>query len=182
MMLPENLAKLVEKARSKTFSVGKFDFVSQDPNALAPEYFAGSVAAFLPQFILFWKALESVTGHRWKCTSYIRDSPSHRRGQAIDFAPEFSKDAEHLYAVHHNSDPVLYKREKLVKQLQKLVPIDFSMNGANRIGVFIEPDHLHVQVLAPGEKPFPTSIVKWKIAKPIYKDTYERMELPVIKN
>lgn len=178
----DNLNGLIEKSRQPLFRIGAYEFVSQQPKALEEKYRAASVVPLLPQFVSIWQAIEKATGHRWKNTSYIRDSPSHRRGQAFDLAPDIAPDSEQHYAVYNNSDPVLYKREKLIRQLQTLRHIDFSLSNANRIGIFIEPDHLHIQALAPDSSiSYPTSIVKWKVEKPIYPDSKERMNLPLIK-
>lgn len=175
-----HLQALAQKARQKAFRVGPYAIVSQDPTALKTN-FDSTVISYLPQFIALWRDIERATGHRWKCTSYIRNSPSHRMGHAFDLAPDIAPNSQQYYAVYNNSDPVLYKREKLILDLQKLRSRDYS-NGMNKIGIFLEPDHLHVQVLAPnGGGNYPVNIVKWKIAKPIYPDTYQRMELPVIR-
>lgn len=173
-----NIQELINKLQLPTFNLGLYTFLSQDPTALQPQ-FREQAAAYLPQFCLIWKAVELATGHRWKCTSYIRESPSHKRGQAFDLAPEFTPEGEKTYAVSKGSDPILYKRTVLIRQLQTLRNIDFSGDGSNSVGIFIEPDHLHIQIMAKaaGER-FPTSIVKWKIEKPVYPDTKQRSNLP----
>lgn len=170
---------IVDLAKKPTFQLGQYMILSQEPNAINEKDRAESAIKYLPQFIMFWKDLEDISGHRWKNTSYIRNSPSHRIGHAFDLAPDLAKDAEQHYAVTNNSDPVLYKRTKLIRQLQALRKRDYSVDGSNKIGVFIEPDHLHVQILDPnGGGSFPTNIIRWKVPKPIYPDTYERMKLP----
>lgn len=173
--------QLINLASRQRFRLGPYEIVSQQPHALAAQYRKQTIVRFLPQFMLIWRMIEEVTGHRWKCTSYIRESPSHRRGQAFDLAPDIARSAEQQYAVTHNSDPVLYKREPLIRALQSLVGIDFSGDGSNKIGLFIEPDHIHIQILRPDDptQDTPTAVVKWKVAKPLYPDTYERMSLPM---
>lgn len=166
-------------AKNKTFAVGPYSIVSQQPDALDKQYFDATVNAYLPSFILIWKMIEESTGHKWKCTSYIRNSPSHRRGQAFDLAPDIAPSANRFYAVTHNSDPVLYKREPLLRALQSLRDIDFSLDRSFNIGLFVEPDHIHIQALAFNPTNTPTSVVKWKVPKAVYPDTYARMELPM---
>lgn len=177
-LTPTNLINLSKKQR---FNLGTYAIVSQQPHAIQEQYRAATVVKFLPQFIAIWAAIEQATGHRWKNTSYIRDSPSHRRGQAFDLAPDIAKDSEMQYSVTHNSDPVLYKREPLIRALQSLKDVDFSGDGSNKIGLFIEPDHIHVQILSPNDpaQTNATSTIKWKVAKPLYPDTYDRMGLPM---
>lgn len=172
--------QVIEQSRLPSFTFRNFDIVSQQPEALPEQYRAGSVAKFFPVFIKMWAAIERVTGHRWKCTSYIRQSPSHRRAQAFDLAPDIADSAVDQYAVTHRSDPVLYKREALLKQLQQLKLVDFSNNGTFSTGIFIEPDHLHLQILA-GNTETPTVIVKWGVLKPVYNDSAQRMKLPLLR-
>lgn len=174
-----NAAQLVKMSMEHAFKLGPYTVVSQDPNSLSPLHRQHVVPHFLPQLIRVWRDVESVTGYRWRCTSYLRDSPSHRRGHAIDLAPQIASKARHLYAVHNGSDPVLYKRAPLIRALQKLTGKDYSLNGSNDMGIFLEPDHLHVQILAPDPHNTHTAIVKWGIEKPIYSDSAERMKLPV---
>lgn len=170
--------QILDAATRKERSViGKFTIVSQAPGVIKEADRAVSRDVYLPMFLLFWQALEEATGFAWKCTSYIRNSPSHKTGQAFDLAPDIADSSTALYAVYNGSDPVLYKREPLIRALQSLRNASF---GPVPLGVFIEPDHLHVQVLAEGQgEQFPTSTVKWKISKPIYGDTYDRMQLPM---
>lgn len=177
--MKETPASLVAKSKTKQFNIGRRTFVSQEPFALKEEFRNHSVVSYLPQFVLIWNAIELATGHAWKCTSYIRNSPSHRRGQAFDLAPDIAASAYKQYAVNNNSDPVLYKRTKLIEQLQSIKDHDFSGNGSNSMGIFIEPDHLHIQVLkALGPAESPTRVIKWKQPKPVYADTQQRMDLP----
>lgn len=170
--------QLINLSKQRDFMIGNFRVVSQEPNAIPESQRSHSVVNYLPQLIAIWKDIEKVTGYRWKCTSYIRNSPSHSKGHAIDLAPHIeAKDVKH-YAVYNQSDPVLYKRAPLVKALQRLKNIDYSGKRSNHLGIFLEPDHLHIQILAPTQGDNRVSVVKWGIPKPIYKDTYQRMDLP----
>lgn len=134
---------------------------------------------YLPELKKAWAHIERTTGYRWKCTSYWRNSPSHRLGVSLDIAPDISAKSDHLYAVSKNSDPVLYKRTALIRKLQHAART--YTGGTYMVGVFIEPDHLHLQVLQAEPKKGFMRIVKWKVAKPIYPDTYQRMALPIMK-
>lgn len=135
---------------------------------------------YLPELIRIWQTVERETGYRWKCTSYWRHSPSHSKGYALDIAPDISPDSERDYAVNQGSDPVLYKRVKLVRTLQKVArkfrPTKYD------VGIYIEPDHLHLQLFAPEGKDHPLRVrlFKWKIVKPVYADSAIRSNLPLI--
>lgn len=164
----------------RNFSIKGYNFVSQNPDVISPGDFDRSINRYLPALLAFWIALERQTGFRWKCTSYIRNSPTHRKGQAIDLAPDWTAQAAPYYATNQGSDPVLYKREWLIRRLQALK--NTSLPNGMKIGVFIEPDHLHVQVIKPEEYLPNVSTVKWEIPKPVYGDTYERMALPIFRS
>lgn len=132
--------QLVNLSKERSFNVGPFTVVSQEPNALSERQRSTVVVKYLPQLLQIWKDIEKVTGYRWKCTSYIRNSPSHSKGHAIDLAPHISPRDTKLYAVHNQSDPVLYKRQPLVTALQRLKGNRYASDGTNHLGVFIEPD------------------------------------------
>lgn len=172
------LPYLSRMVRKQVFNLGPYQVVSQEPNAITAADLKATCQTYLPMFITLWADIERVTGHRWKCTSYIRRSPSHQRGHAFDLAPDLDPADAHAYAVSQGSDPVLYKRAPLIAALKRLVNCSY---GPVPLGIFIEPDHLHVQVLNPdsGER-YPTSVVAWPIPKPIYPDTLERMRLPML--
>lgn len=169
------LSKLVDK---QSFCLGSYLVISQEPQVIGEADKAATCSTYLPMFICLWHDIEQVTGHRWKCTSFIRNSPSHQRGHAFDLAPDLDPKDASGYAVTRRSDPVLYKRAPLIRALNQLVQISY---GPVPLGIFIEPDHLHVQVLNPnsGER-YPTSVVAWPIPKPIYPDTLLRMKLPML--
>lgn len=158
---------------------GNFVVNSQHPEIAPVAYRHKAMKNYLPELIRAWQHIEQNTGYRWKCTSYWRDSPSHSLGVSMDIAPDFTSTAEPLYSVSQGSDPVLYKREALIRKLQ--VAAATFEPGPFAIGVFIEPDHLHVQAMDPKEGGPIMRIVKWKIAKPVYHDTYQRMQLPLLK-
>lgn len=163
--------------RAHRFNIGDYQFVSQDPSVAAPAQLMQLQTMFLPQFLRIWIAIERATGYRWKCTSLIRDSPSHELCQAIDLAPDIAVSARPYYAVTNRSDPVLYKRLPLIHALQTLVDVNF---GPWPMGIFIEPDHLHIQILKPSPAvTHRVHVVLWGQPKPIYADTLERMRLPV---
>lgn len=132
---------------------------------------------YLPVLIKAWQIIEAHAGHQWHATSYWRTSPSHERGIALDLAPEIAKASQSKYAYFRNSDPVLYKRETLIRNLQSAIP-ELKRSLPFGLGIFIEPDHLHIQLMPPEDSVF---IAKWKIPKPLYPDTKERMKLPLMK-
>lgn len=139
-----------------------------------------SLKHYLPVLIDAWIKVERFTGHRWNCTSYFREinAPSHIKGQAIDLAPDISLASSIKYAVTNMSDPVLYKRERLIRQLQTMAG-NTKPKGPYDIGLFLEPDHIHMGVFkASGPPSF--QIFKWGGPKPVYQDTLERLKLPLI--
>lgn len=153
--------------------------VSQDPEIPSSQLKQYAEAHYLPVLIRAWQAVENETGYKWKSTSYWRKSPSHVTGAALDIAPDVSPRSAKHYAVTNMSDPVLYKREALIRDLQN-VAADWRP-GPYIVGIFIEPDHLHMQVFrrTPGDDRG-MIIVKWKVPKPVYGDTLTRMKLPLI--
>lgn len=157
----------------KTLKIGRFVIRNQNPE------FSKTTPAhsILPLLLRLTTAVEQYTGHAWRVTSYLRDSPSHRLATALDIAPDIAADSWSHYAVSRQSDPVLYKREPLLRALQALAsevdPAPYSY------AIFIEPDHLHLQLMQVEDIPR-ISIVKWGIEKPIYPDSKERMRLPLL--
>jgi len=173
--------KITGVMQSNTFKVDGRTVINQDPRVISPADMRSLKQLYFPAFIRFWSALEGVTGHRWKATSLIRDSISHSIGQAIDLAPEIAARDENKYGVYRNSDPVLYKREPLIRALQSLMPIEFVPSKQFSLGVYIEPDHLHIQAIHRIETGLSKNkLVKWGIEKPIYPDTSTRARLPMI--
>lgn len=148
--------------------------INQDPGAITDRLVPGVA---LPILIKAMQNIERYTGHRWKVTSYVRQSPSHKTGYALDIAPDISRSYEHLYAVNLGSDPVLYKRVPMLRALQRYAKSE--PNRVYTIGVFIEPDHLHLQLFDADGSP-EIRIFKWKQPKPVYSDTHSRMKLPLI--
>lgn len=144
-------------------------------------------AIYFPWLKWAHTAVESATGYQWRPTSHWRQSPSHSQGIALDIAPEITPSDRKFYAVYRRSDPVLYKRAKLLRQLQSLCRKynraiqDGTFVMPYSIGLFIEPDHIHIHIAAPDPETGPQlEVVKWGIAKPVYPDTYQRMKLPLI--
>jgi hypothetical protein len=131
----------------------------------------------LPHLIWLWQQVEDATGYRWMSTSYWRDSPSHQYGYALDIAPDVANDSKEYYSTSRWSDPVLYKRKILIRKLQTLK--DDVTPAPLVYGIFIEPDHLHLHIALPNARFKPgVYVFKWKVPKPVYDDTYERMKLP----
>lgn len=168
-----------------SFKIGPYEIISQHPLALKGSDRNDVVSSWLPIFMYVWREIERVTSHRWKCTSYIRNSPSHSLGQSMDLAPDIAPSAMSNYGVYRQSDPVLYKRVPLIRALQSLNfdphTDEYLIEGIPSyvgIGLFIESDHIHMQILSKDESAQRFSVVKWGIAKPLYSDTYQRKVLP----
>jgi len=151
--------------------------LSQNFNIPVPPEIASQ---YLPYLTRLWTAIEEATGFKWRCTSWLRDSPSHQYGGALDLAPDWEK-PYHQYAVHRQSDPVLYKRERLIRQLQA-VSSSFPNDTPYDLAIFIEPDHLHLQVFKLNDSgaPSPIQVFKWGDVKPVYPDSSSRVQLPLL--
>jgi len=132
---------------------------------------------YLDALLRLVTAIEIETRHKWKITSFIRDSPNHQHANALDIAPDIAPDSAQYYAVTHGSDPVLYKRTPLIRQLQRVCRDYRHPNFV--MGIFIEPDHLHLQLFPLDGKRSYIRVYKWKGPKPCYPDTYKRMKLPM---
>lgn len=159
----------------ETKNVNGFLVVSQDITVPSREVKQYAERYYLPLLLLAWNYIERVTGYKWRSTSYWRLSPTHQHGEAIDLVPDIARSSMKYYAVFRNSDPVLYKREKLMRQLQHVCGI-FPPQPF-QIGIFVEPDHLHVQVLSKSKRfNSPMILVKWKQPKSTYGDTTTRMK------
>lgn len=152
---------------------------SQDRGIASPDVTKEAETRALPALVKLWQAIEAQTGYKWRCTSYWRNSPSHVTGTALDIAPEVSEASEKYYAVTNASDPVLYKRERLIRDLQDVAKM-FRLPEFHA-GIFIEPDHLHLQLFHREQGSPPTRVFKWKVPKPVYGDTLQRMRLPLIR-
>lgn len=115
-------------------------------------------------------AIESATGYTWRETSHIRLSPSHKDGTSLDLAPMIAENDKPHYGVYRLSDPILHKRPTLIKQLSSVihsVPTTFPYS----IGIFIETDHLHVQIFEKRVKPPFHILCPWGMPKYEYPDT-----------
>lgn len=165
---------------------GLYPIKNQHPNVATPEKKAQAEYLYLPSLVYLWHLVEVYTGYRWRCTSYWRQSPSHQHGYALDIAPDIKLSDWSHYSVSQMSDPVLYKRERLMRKLQTLArdptlarkywPFVFSLA--------VEPDHIHLSLFRPDSDfgPSNVSVLKWKVEKPVYKDSAQRMKLPLIKS
>lgn len=110
-------------------------------------------------------------------TSFIRDSPSHWNGSALDIAPDISPSDMQHYAPYKNpkSDPILTKRPVLIKLLEA-VPSRIPYLESCRVGIFLETDHIHIGLFTQdgGDHVF----YLWGQPKPVYGDTQYRHALP----
>jgi hypothetical protein len=156
---------------------GSWVIPSQDPNIAGPTVKAFAEAHYLPVLVKVWKDVERITGYRWKATSYWRRSPSHQHGVSLDIAPDIAPSSEKYYAVSRMSDPVLYKRTKLIRSLQALARSESYAPFS--VGLFVEPDHIHIQLIDPQGAPR-VKVLKWKLVKPSYRDSATRSQLPMV--
>lgn len=145
---------------------------NQRPEALKDQ---SAVAEFLPYLLQAVNKVIEATGHQWHITSYIRQSPSHQYGYAIDIAPLISKKSERYYAALNGSDPVLYKRLPFMLALQSIAQNSYPSRYS--VGYYVEPDHIHIQLMRPEPAP-EYRVFQWKQPKEIYGDTLKRMNLP----
>lgn len=134
---------------------------------------------YLPVLLKLTSAIELATGYGWKVTSFVRQSPSHQFGVSLDIAPDLSASSFPSYSVAYGSDPVLYKRETLIRALQEVAAR--WVYPENDLGIFIEPDHLHLQIFANGGASGTIRVIKWKQVKNCYRDSSERINLPLMK-
>lgn len=151
--------------------------VNQQPTALVNRY---APALYLDVLCRLLSWIELYTGHAWKVTSYIRDSPSHRQGYALDVAPDIAPASQKHYAVYSKSDPVLYKRETLLRQLQRLAS-EVPPPKTYSLGIYVEPDHLHLHVMKPEGQP-EIRVIKFDVDKShVYPDSSQRRLLPLLR-
>lgn len=169
----------METPYSNTLIVQGREIPSQDVTVVTQDEFEQAKIKYLKYLVYIWSMVEEATGFKWRATSWIRNSPSHKEGYALDLAPDIHPSSEHLYAVTKMSDPVLYKRASLIYLLRdaiNLLPSHFPYS----VGIFIEPDHLHVELITKSiDAPY-FRLFKWGTLKPCYSDTASRSKLPLI--
>lgn len=111
---------------------------------------------------LFSLLLNSFSKVQWRVTSWIRPTFSHRTGSAVDNAPTFVRNFKY-YAVTRRKDPFLNLRKKLFRFLKAF---SAYLNGLPFLSwsylIFIESDHLHVQLLS---KEGASRTVRWPYPK-----------------
>lgn len=132
-----------------------------------------AIRRYLPSLMAIHSAIERVSGHRWKPTSYMRDSPSHKNGSALDIAPDIYPSDAQYYAAFNKSDPVLYARVPLINQLTR---VSNSLKLPYKWGMYVENDHIHIGLFTtklPGL--YKGEVNLWGSPKWIYPDTDERM-------
>lgn len=159
--------------RKKEWQVGDRMIINNQPTAASAEIATYVIPHSLPVLLSAWNAIERATGYAWRCTSYIRHSPSHKYGISIDLAPDMEDDLKRVYAHTHNSDPILHSRPTLLRKLLKLK--DVRLSPWCDVIIATESDHLHVQLVPVGRfGPHPVNVVRWQTYKPLYKDTVQR--------
>jgi len=80
----------------------------------------------------------------WKVTSWIRNSPSHKNGNAVDYAPTHFLG----YAVMSKRDPLLFFRSELIDWLEHISKLATATLSLRPL-IFVESDHLHVYFMRP---------------------------------
>lgn len=157
----------------------KFDYQGWPVISQDPELGVGlDVASHLDHLLMVASLIEKETGHKWHITSFLRRSPSHSRSVSLDIAPQIDPQDLMQYAVTKGSDPVLYKRAPLIRSLQN-VCVRYPQDAKFDCGIFIEPDHLHLQIFHRESINSLCELFKWKQPKPVYSDTIQRMKLPM---
>lgn len=123
------------------------------------------------------EAVNNATGFDWIVSSYFRDSPSHKKWGALDLAPLVAVRDRPKYAFYAGQDPsldlrpVLFRRlSRAVKSIRRNFPFDF--------GIFIENDHLHVQLFERTDASAPRigMVCKWGKPNPLYLDSAARRD------
>lgn len=153
---------------------------SQETEHITPRMERVIMTKKLPILLKLWGAVEKWSGHRWKATSFVRktDAPSHYDGSALDIAPDFTVSSQKQYAGNRRSDPVLYKREPLMRALQSVAQNTINDSDYD-IGLFVEPDHIHMGLFIPSGPVRQIRVIKWGVEKPYYPDSLSRMKLPM---
>lgn len=157
---------------------GRLPVPSQDPYIAPVSQRNYAQQNYLPVLVKMWMIIEAETNYRWHATSYWRDSPSHHIGCSLDIAPDIADNSKKYYGVYVKSDPVMYKRTALIRDLQRAV--HKFRDDSWSIGVYIESDHLHMQVYRWEDAKGRARLFKWALPKPTYPDTYERIKLPML--
>lgn len=99
-----------------------------------------TVAEAILRFAL---ALPVSSGVAWVMTSDFRDSPSHKDGGAVDFAPRPSNWSR--FAASRGLDPVLNGRNAIAAHLRRALA-NATPPKTRAITVFIEDDHAHLHL------------------------------------
>lgn len=81
----------------------------------------------------------------WRWTSYIRNSPNHKKGNAMDIAPFKLSQVPNTYGYWLGVDPLLTNRKEFLSELADFV----SQREYKGIAFFVETDHIHLQLLEP---------------------------------
>lgn len=100
------------------------------------------------------QSVSNKTGMRWEATSWIRQSPGHYDGDSLDIAPRFLAERHRSeYSRDKGSDPVLFRREALLRRLMALSSgREPALDKARLTAVVaVENDHLHIQLGMPSD-------------------------------
>lgn len=97
----------------------------------------------IPKKFMIVIELLAATGISWRFTSFIRNSPNHKIGNAIDLAPFSLERVPNAYGYLAGVDPLLTQRPLVLEYLTKV-----AINGPDGLGYFLETDHIHLNLLA----------------------------------
>lgn len=159
-------------ARNAQFYVGGRLILSNEPDAISPARLERVVPVTLPILLKAWTLIEKATGYKWKCTSFIRHSPSHAKGHSLDLVPDFHPSVKSAYNGSSMSDPIMHSRPEL---FAALIPFsDVRIDPHYNVVAAIESDHIHLQVIKGYSYPNAFTVLRWKDFKPVYKDTVYR--------
>lgn len=151
-----------------------------------PQDVARLERSVLPTLLRVKAAIHKATGFEWDITSWIRESPSHKTGFALDIAPYIDPGSEQHYAFFQGSDPILSRRIPLLAKLRDALTyfnnttFGKQVKSQFRIGIFVETDHVHIGVFAPDG--MPNEVYAWPVPKSYYSDTNARNSLPSLPN
>lgn len=159
-------------ARNAQFYVGGRLILSNEPQAIHPTRLREVVPVTLPILLKAWTLIEKATGYKWRCTSFIRHSPSHSKGHSLDLVPDFHPSVKSAYNGSNMSDPIMHSRPEL---FAALIPFsDVRIDPNYNVVAAIESDHIHLQVIKGYSYPQAFTVLRWKDFKPVYKDTVFR--------
>lgn len=99
------------------------------------------------------QAVVNATDMPWVVTSVIRDSPSHKRGRAIDIAPRpngqrIGAGQDNPFLNFSDLKDRLSRAASTIESSGRTILANYGAFGLDvrTVGLFIEDDHIHAQV------------------------------------